>query len=168
MNKVDEIEAYIEELTDEELWTCFADCQKKLKARGLVRTNNIVWERGEFLTIATYNKNTSLPNLQAAPEGTQNIDAISRKWERYSIKTITEPWSTTWVFYGCWNLEDIEIPEKKFEYAIIVRIDKDFQLKDMIELNREQFLKFRKWHKTMRARNLSLTKALLQEAKRIV
>ncbi|MFA7298555.1 MAG: hypothetical protein WC010_02810 [Candidatus Absconditabacterales bacterium] len=168
MNKLEDMQQYIKQLSNEELWLFYANYQKELKLRELVRTNNIVGERGEFLTIETYNKNTSLPNLQAAPEGTQNIDVISRKGERYSIKTITEPGSTTGVFYGCGNLEDKQIPEKKFEYAVIVRIDKDFQLKDMIELNREQFLKFRKWHKTMRAWNLSLTKNLLQEAKKII
>lgn len=54
----------------------------RIKKRGLVRTNNITGERGEFLVIETYNKTSNISNLQAAPEGTQNVDALSRKGER--------------------------------------------------------------------------------------
>lgn len=155
----------IQQITDEEIWELFAFSKKELKNRGLVRTNNIVGERGEFLTIETYNKTPNLPKLQAAPEGTQNVDSLSRKGERYSIKSMMEPSKTTGVFYGCGNLGDINIPEKKFEFVIIVVIDNDFNLKKMLELSWEQFLKFRRWHKTMRAWNLSITRKLIDEAK---
>jgi len=152
-------------INDKELWLLYADTEKELKDRGLVRTRNIVGERGEFITINTYNSTKGLPNLQAAPEGTQNVDALSRKGERYSIKTITEPSKTTGVFYGCGDKDDKEIPEKKFEYVVIVQISKDYRPRIVIELTWEQFLKFRKWHKTMRAWNLSLTRSVLEEVK---
>lgn len=157
----------INELDNEELWLGYADIQQELKKRNLVRTNNIVGERGEFLAIETYNSISGLPNLQAAPEGTQNIDAISRKGERYSIKTISEPGTTTGVFYGVGD-KDQDVEEKKFEYVIIVQIFKDYRPKRIIELNWEQFLKYKKWHSTMRAWNLSVTKSLLLEAKIIL
>lgn len=158
----------VDKLSDENLWALYAQLEFKLKERGLVRTRNIVGERGEFLAITTYNKMTGLPKLQAAPEGTQNVDALSRKGERYSIKTITEPSNTTSVFYGAGNPEDKEPPEKKFEYVIIVQIGKNYMLKKMLELSWETFLKFRRWHKTMRAWNLSVTQELLKEAKIIL
>lgn len=156
-----------EKLDNEEMWLLYADAEKELKDRGLVRTRNIVGERGEFLTIEIFNSTKGLPNLQAAPEGTQNVDALSRKGERYSIKTITEPSKTTGVFYGCGDNDNKGRPEKKFEYVVIVQISKNYRPKLIVELTWEQFLKFRKWHKTMRAWNLSLTKALLEEAKTI-
>ncbi len=106
-----------------------------------------------------------MPNLQVASEGTQNVDALSRKGERYSIKTISEPGATTGVFYGCGDNEGENIIEKKFEYIIIVQIAKDFTLKKIIELTWDQFLKYRRWHSTMRAWNLSLTRELLSSAK---
>lgn len=106
-----------------------------------------------------------MPNLQAAPEGTQNVDALSRKGERYSIKTVTEPGSTTSVFYGIGEKENPVIPEKKFEYVIIVQIFKNYRPKRILELTWEQFLKYKRWHSTMRGWNLSVTKTLLQEAK---
>lgn len=155
----------IEELNSEELWLGYADIQQELKKRNLVRTNNIVGERGEFLAIETYNSISGLPNLQAAPEGTQNVDALSRKGERYSIKTISEPGSTTGVFYGIGEKDDNVIPDKKFEYVIIVQIFKDYRPKRIIELSWDQFLRFKRWHSTMRAWNLSVTKSLLSEAK---
>lgn len=158
----------IEELNNEELWLGYGDIQQELKKRNLVRTNNIVGERGEFLAIETYNSISGLPNLQAAPEGTQNVDALSRKGERYSIKTISEPGTTTGVFYGIGEKDDKNIPEKKFEYVIIVQIFKDYRPKRILELNWEQFIKFKKWHSTMRAWNLSVTKSLLFDAKIIV
>ena len=112
----------IDDLESEEIWTFYAYLGLKLKERGLVRTRNIVGERGEFLAIKIYNETAGLAKLQAAPEGTQNVDALSRKGERYSIKTISEPGNLTGVFYGCGDRDDLE-PEKKFEYVIVVLID---------------------------------------------
>ena len=51
-------------------------------------------------TVRYYNSTPNLPNLQAAPVGTENIDAISRAGKRYSIKTVTG--KTTGVFLD-WN-----------------------------------------------------------------
>ena len=159
-----EIKKEIEKLSDGNIWSLYAYLALQLKERGLVRTRNIVGERGEFLAIETYNKISGLPKLQAAPEGTQNVDALSRKGERYSIKTISLPGVTTGVFYG---LSESGIPEKerKFEYVIIVVIDKHYDLVKMLELSWDQFLKYKRWHKTMRAWNISLTKQLCNEAK---
>ncbi|HBM45997.1 MAG: hypothetical protein UT05_C0001G0026 [Parcubacteria group bacterium GW2011_GWF2_38_76] len=157
-----------DELNNEELWLGYADIQQELKKRNLVRTNNIVGERGEFLAIETYNSISGLPNLQAAPEGTQNVDALSRKGERYSIKTISEPGNTTGVFYGVGEKDDGAVPDKKFEYVIIVQIFKDYRPKRILELTWDQFLKFKRWHSTMRAWNLGVTQTLLSEAKIIL
>ena len=50
------------------------------------------------MAVDYYINTSGLPNLQDAPTGTQNIDAISRDGNRYSIKSLTG--STTGVFYG--------------------------------------------------------------------
>mgnify|MGYP001561087400 FL=1 len=78
------------------------------------------------------------------------------------IKTISEPGNLTSVFYGCGEQNEND-PEKKFEYVIVVVIDRYYKPKIVLELTWEQFLKFRRWHKTMRAWNLSLTKDLVAE-----
>ena len=159
---------FFSELKDCEVWDIYALSIKELKKRNLIRTRNIVGERGEFLAIETYNNTPGLPGLQAAPEGTKNVDAISRKGERYSIKTITEPGKTTGVFYGCGNIDDEDLPNQNFEYILIVIIGKDFQLKNIYELTWDQFLNNRKWHSTMTAWNLSITKKLLEDANKII
>jgi len=164
MNEFDQIIKKVDDLPDEEIWTIYAYLGLKLKERKLVRTRNIVGERGEFLAVKIYNNTPGLAKLQAAPEGTQNVDALSRKGERYSIKTISEPGNLTGVFYGCGEKDD-KNPEKKFEYVVIVVIDKYYKPKRVLELTWEQFLKFRRWHKTMRAWNLSLTQELSNDAK---
>lgn len=161
---LDGIKKEIKETADNDVWSLYAFLGKQLRERGLVRTRNIVGERGEFLAIETYNKTPGLPNLQAAPEGTQNVDAISRKGERYSIKTISEPGRTTGVFYGLAEPGSDE-KEKKFEYVIIVLINKDFEPVKIVELNWNKFLQFKRWHARMRAWNLSLTRSLLTEAR---
>lgn len=153
-----------EKIGDEELWLLHADTQIELKKRGLVRTRNIVGERGEFLTIKIYSETANIPNLQAAPEGTQNIDALSRKGERYSIKTITEPNNTTGVFHGLGEKDDKADPEKKFEFLVIVQLFQDYRPKRIIELTWEQFLKNRSWHSTMRAWKVGVTQKLIEEA----
>ena len=109
----------LEELDNEELWLGYGSIQQELRKRGVARTNNMVGERGEFLVVETYNKTPGLPNLQAAPEGTQNVDALSRKGERYSIKTISEPGTTTSVFYGIGEKDDVKIPEKKLSKGVV-------------------------------------------------
>lgn len=164
MNDFEKIIKLAENLPDEETWMLYAHLGLKLKERKLVRTRNIVGERGEFLAIKIYNETSGLANLQAAPEGTQNVDALSRKGERYSVKTVSEPGNLTGVFYGCGEQNEAA-PEKKFEYVIIVVIDKYYKPKRILELTWEQFLEFRRWHKTMRAWNLSLTKELVSRAK---
>jgi hypothetical protein len=164
MDKLEKLLKAIDSLPDEDIWTLYAYVGLKLKEKGLVRTRNIVGERGEFLAIKTYNDTPSLAKLQAAPEGTQNVDALSRKGERYSIKTISEPGNLTGVFYGLGD-KDTEAVDKKFEYVIIVQIDKYFHPKRILELTWDQFLKFKRWHKTMRAWNISLTKDVVAEAK---
>lgn len=151
-------------INNEELWLLYANAELELKNRGIVRTRNIVGERGEFLAIEIYNSISGLPKLQAAPEGTKNVDALSRKGERYSIKTISEPGTTTGVFYGCGDDKETKL-EKKFEYVIIVQIFKNYRPKRILELTWEQFLRYRKWHSTMRAWNLSITKDLVGAAK---
>ena len=162
--KFEDLIKEIDSLADEEIWTLYAYLALKLKERKLIRTRNIVGERGEFLAIKIYNETPGLAKLQVAPEGTQNVDALSRKGERYSIKTISEPSHLTGIFYNCGDQGE-QNPEKKFEYVVIVIIDKNFKCKKMVELTWEQFLKFRRWHKTMRAWNLNLTRELLGEAK---
>ena len=64
-------------LKDKELIALYSDLIGELKSRRIIRTKNLLGDLGEHLAIDHYNSTPGLPNLQAAPPGTQNIDAIS-------------------------------------------------------------------------------------------
>jgi len=145
---------------------CYSQTTKELKKREIVRTKNITGELGEYIAVDFYRKTTALPNLQFAPPSTENIDAISTKGERYSIKTITNNGSTG-VFYGLPPLKSDEQPIQKFEYVIIVKLTDDFELERILELTWDEFLKHKKWHSRMKAWNLSYTNKLINSVKTI-
>ena len=134
----------------------------ELRSRNIIRTGNVTGELGEYLAIEFYNKSSTLPSLQAAPIGTENIDAISRKGERYSIKTITQ--KTTGAFYGLLPPDAKGIDEKKFEYVIIVQLSKEYELLRIIELSWEVFLKHKRWHSRILQWNISVTQELLADS----
>jgi len=73
------------------------------------RTKNLLGDLGEYLAIEHFNNTAGMFNLQAATTGTQNIDAISRNGDRYSIKATTG--NLTGVFYGL-EPPDSDIPDK--------------------------------------------------------
>lgn len=152
----------LNELNTTELIKAYSGIIKQLKKRGVIRTKNLLGDLGEYLAIEHFKKTARMSNLQAAPAGTQNIDAISRNGDRYSIKATTG--NLTGVFYGLEPLNS-ELPDKqKFEFVLIVKFDNDYQLEKIIQLDWDLFLKYKRWHKTMNAWNLSITKALTEEA----
>lgn len=145
-----------------ELIQSYSEIIKQLKKRGVIRTKNLIGDLGEYLAIEHFNKTAGLSNLQAAPAGTQNIDAISRNGDRYSIKSISG--NLTGVFYGLEPPESPNENKQKFEYVLIVMFDEDFQLEKIIQLDWKLFIKYKRWHKTMNAWNITVTKALIDES----
>ena len=134
----------INNLSDEELIQVYPALLKELKNRGIIRTNNLVGELGEHFAISHYNSDSSLPNLQLAPESTQNVDALSRNGERYAVKTIKGKGKTTGVFYGLNDKGDTQEEKQKFEYAIIVKLDEDLAVEKILELEWKTFLEYKK------------------------
>ncbi len=131
----------------------------------LTEVANVIGDLGEYLAIDFYNKTSGLPKLQVAPQGNQNVDALSRNGERYSIKTTTG--KVTGVFYGLPPKGSGETPEKKFEYVIIVIMNEDFVLSRINELTWDDFLKYKSWDSKMNAWNISINKELLEKTKTI-
>lgn len=146
-----------------ELIELYSGSIKELKKRGILRTKNVIGELGEYLVLEQYLKNPSLPNLKSAPIGTKNINALSMDGDRYSIKSTSG--NVTGVFYGLQN-PDSNAPDKQvFEYVVICKLDEDCELEGIYELTWEGFLKHKRWHSRMQAWNLTLTKALKQDAR---
>lgn len=150
----------IEKLSNADIIKLYSKSIKELRSRNIIRTKNITGELGEYIAVEYYKNNTQLPNLQFTPPSTENIDAISTKGERYSVKTITNNGSTG-VFYGLPSIESDEIPTQKFEYVIIVKLNDNFELENILELTWNQFLANKKWHSRMLAWNLSYSKKLI-------
>ena len=139
----------LNELNTTELIQAYSGIIKQLKKRGVIRTKNLLGDLGEYLAIEHFNKTAGMSNLQAAPAGTQNIDAISRNGDRYSIKATTG--NLTGVFYGLEPLNS-ELPDKqKFEFVLVVKFDADYQRNT------------NDGYKTMNAWNISITKALIMK-----
>lgn len=149
--------------SNNELWAILTDTTKELRLRGEIVGRNIVGDRGELLAVTIYNETPNLPKLQLAPPSTKNIDAISVKGDRYSIKTISYPNKTTGVFHG-YGSPVKPIKDKLFEFLIIVVLD-GYMPHLIVEIKWEDFFKLKKWHSTMKAYNISLTKEVLNHSK---
>ena len=149
----------IDKLSTEEIVSLYPKILKELKSRNVITTNNLIGELGEYLAIENYNKIANLPTLQKATASTQNIDAISNKGERYSIKSASG--TATGVFHSLSG-------EKDFEFLIIVIFDKDYQLINILEYSWEEFLNIRKIKKPENKFNIPLTKKVLEIGKVII
>lgn len=139
-----------------------SDAYLELKERGVLRTKNVVGELGEHYAIEFYKNNPKLPNLSFAPPGVQNVDALSRNGEIYSIKAVSSRKGTTGSF---WNPRSIEKNEQKFHYLLIVVLDNRYSLDSILELTWDDFFKFKKYNKRMNNYNISLTNKLFDEVR---
>lgn len=130
-------------LSDVDLLRMRAAVAAELKRRGLASS---VGQVAETLAIAFFNGTAGRPNLQAAPTGTQNVDALSRRGDRYSIKGVMDARKTGTIY------PDRDDREKQlFEYLLIVRIDHDWRLQAIYELDWASFCEVRSWDKRMNA-----------------
>ncbi len=150
-------------LSIDELIDLYARIPDALKQRGVIRSNNFLGDLGEYIAIQRYKETPGLPKLQAAPPGTQNVDAISRNGERYSIKATRS--NGTGVFYGLGDPESKEIDKQKFEHVIVVQFFDNCKVRRIIELTWEKFLKHKRWHSRMRAWNLGISQMLISDSR---
>lgn len=150
-------------LSTAEIVSLYCETIKELKARSVIRTNNVIGDLGEYLAIEHYNNTAGLPTLAAAPIGTENIDAISCKGDRYSIKSTSG--NVTGVFYGLEPNGSSTKDKQKFEYVIICKFSGDYELEEILEMDWDTFLRHKRWHSRMKAWNLSLTKDVCADCK---
>lgn len=156
---------FLRELSDDDLCRSYGHIISILKERGIIRSKNVVGDLGEHLAIKHYCNTAGLPNLQPAPPGTQNVDALSRQGERYSIKSTTS--SSTGVFYGLNEPENGELDVQMFEHVIIVVFDENYSIERINELTWVDFLKYKRWQSRMKAWYIGITNELLENTKTI-
>ena len=131
------------QLLDHDLIQLRHRVEKEVRRRGLRLT---VGDIGERLVVAHFNATPGLPNLQIAPTGTKNVDALSRDGDRYSIKAVLNAKKTGTVY------PDREQPGKQlFEFLVIAALSEDHTLKSIHQLSWDQFLAVRCWDKRMSA-----------------
>ncbi|MET0370693.1 MAG: hypothetical protein ABW039_04860 [Sphingobium sp.] len=147
-------------LDDVQLLRARSAVAAELKRRGLAAN---VGQMAEILAIAHYNRTAGLPNLQLAPTGTQNVDALSRKGDRYSIKGIVDARKTGTIY------PDRDDPDKQlFEYLLIVTMDSEWQLLMIYEFDWKSFCEVRSWDRRMNAWYVGLSMRALERATKYV
>jgi hypothetical protein len=153
----------INKLETKELIAAYSEIIFQLKERKIIRSKNLLGDLAEFLVIDYYCNTPKLPNLQTAPTGTKNVDALSRNGERYSIKATTG--NLTGSFWGL-NPPDDPTPDlKKFEYLIIACFDENLKLNKILQATWETFIKHKSWNKTMRCWKITTTKKFINDCK---
>ena len=134
----------------------------ELRERGVLKTKNLVGELGQYYAGDFYYNHSKLPNLFSAPLGVQNVDALSRNGELYSIKTVSSRGGTTGSFLGP---DSINKNEQKFHYLLIVILDDAYALDMILELTWDDFIKHKKFNSRMNNYNITATKKLINLVK---
>ncbi len=130
-------------MPDEGLVRLRAALEVEMRSRKLAFSVGLI---GEGLVLEYFNSTPRLPKLQMAPNGTKNVDALSRNGDRYSIKTLCHAKKTGTIY------PDPDDREKQlFEYLVIARLKPTWELRSLHRLSWGQFVEFRSWDKRMNA-----------------
>jgi hypothetical protein len=145
-------------LTDKDLIRLRAGLDVEMKRRNLAVS---VGQIAEQLAIDFFNGTAGRPNLQAARTGTANVDALSRRGDRYSIKGILNARKTGTIY------PDRVDPDKQlFEYLLIVKLDAEWQLEAIYEIDWKTFCDCRSWDARMNAWYVGVAARTLAKARR--
>lgn len=147
-------------MSDDDLLLLRANLDVEMRKRKIAFS---VGEVGELLAIEHFKTTSGQPNLQKAPTGTKNVDALSRNGDRYSIKTICKGKKTGTVY------PDPANPNKQlFEYLLIVHLTDSWGLKSIHQLTWDIFCEVRSWDKRMNAWYISISNRTLSAATTII
>lgn len=130
-------------LSDEEILSYRAAIDITLKQRKLPFN---IGQVGEKLVLDFFNSTPGLTNLQPAPTGTKNVDALSRNGDRYSIKTVCNAKKTGTIYP-----DSLDAERQLFEYLLIVRLSEAWGLESIHQLTWEALRYVRSWDKRMNA-----------------
>lgn len=145
-------------MDDADLLRLRAALHGEMRRRGLALS---VGQVAEKLAIDFFNKTSGCPNLGEAAVGTANVDALSRRGDRYSIKGVLDARKTGTVY------PDANTPDRQlFEYLLIVQLASDWTLHSIYEFDWPTFVRCRSWDKRMNAWYLGLAAKTLAQAKK--
>lgn len=156
----------VEDLETIEIIKLYSEILIELKQRQVIRSKNLVGELGEYLVSEFFNSNKDLPNLNLSPTSNKSYDAIDENGKKYAIKTITG--KVTGVFYGFNSLTSKLENKQIFDFAVVIKLNENYGIEKIIQLDWNQFLINKKWHSRMKAWNLNLSKKLESNCKIII
>jgi hypothetical protein len=130
-------------LPDSELLRLRAAIDVETKRRGIAGD---VGSFAEKLAIEFFRKTPGRPTLTAAATGTKNVDALSQKGERYSIKCICMGRKTGTIYPDSSDRE-----RQLFEYLLIVKLTANWELEAIYEFDWKTFCEVRSWDRRMNA-----------------
>jgi len=148
----------LSDLDDADLVRLRAALHGEMKRRGLAHS---VGQIAEKLAIDFFNNTPGCPNLREAATGTANVDALSRRGDRYSIKGVLDARKTGTVY------PDPQAPDRQlFEYLLVIQLNKDWAMQSIYEFDWSTFVRCRSWDKRMNAWYVGLSAKTLAQAKR--
>ena len=145
-------------MADADLIRLRAALDVEMKHRNLAVT---VGQIAEQLAIGFFNGTAGRPNLQLSPTGTTNVDALSRRGERYSIKGVLNAKKTGTIYP-----DPVDREKQLFEYLLVVKIDRDWSLRTIHEFDWKTFCECRSWDSRMNAWYVGLSGKSLARANR--
>jgi hypothetical protein len=143
-------------MSNDELVLLRAGLDAEMKKRKIAFTVGGV---GERLSIEYFRKTAGLPKLQLAPQGTKNVDALSRNGDRYSIKARCNAKKTGTIYPDSQNRD-----KQLFEYLLLVKLAEDWSLESIHQLPWDEFVRFRSWDKRMSAWYIGISSRTLGAA----
>lgn len=150
---------HLNKLSDDELIHVRIQLDNEFKKRGIKFS---VGEIGETTAVNFFNNTSGLPNLQKAPTGVKNVDALSRDGHRYSIKTV-QVGKKTGTIYPDEIDQDIQL----FEFLLLVQLDNNYELKELYRYSWKTFVEVRAWDKRMNAWYLPISTNRLQKGEKL-
>jgi hypothetical protein len=145
-------------MADADLIRLRAALDVEMKRRNLAVS---VGQIAEQLAIGFFNGTAGRPNLQLAPTGTTNVDALSRRGERYSIKGVLNAKKTGTIYP-----DSVDREKQLFEYLLIVKVDREWSLEAIYEFDWKTFCECRSWDSRMKAWYIGLSGKALARATR--
>ena len=146
-------------LSDEDLILMRAGLDVEMRRRKIAFT---VGEVGERLVIQYFKSTPGLANLQLAPPGTKNVDALSHRGDRYSIKTICNAKKTGTIY------PDRQDRDKQlFEFILVAKLSDDWSLQWIYEFSWAEFVKVRSWDTRMNAWYIGCSTSNLVQARKV-
>lgn len=152
------------DITDDEVVRAFATILTAMRARGIIRTKNVVGDLGERYAIQTYAQYGPRGALSLQPTNSTDVDAVDATCSRYAIKAVSPGSNRTSTFHFGENRAECDAV---FDYVVVVMLNDHFQLASVIEFSWVQFWQHKAWSKRQHAWFLPLTQKVLRVGRAI-